>query len=105
MMMDIPSVVIKGGTCLFVISNPLPNPTTAPKSTVNMPTGMRSRLSPFIKVAADTFAVEIIAPTDKSKPPEIITTVCPMAAIPSIEKLQATFSKLPIPKKFTPVSR
>ena len=67
--------------------------------------GRNSSLRPAMKVAANTLAVEMTSATERSRPPPMITRVCPRAAMLSIEKPRAMFSRFVNLKKFTPVAR
>ena len=68
-------------------------------------TGRNRALFPAMKVAANTFAVEMTSATERSRPPPMITKVWPMAAMLSIEKPFAMFSRFVTLKKLTPVAR
>ena len=102
---EVPSVATNAGTLRLVTMSPFARPTTAPMARVSSVTGRNSALFPAMKVAANTFAVEMTSATERSRPPPMITKVWPMAAMLSIEKPFAMFSRFVALKKLTPVAR
>ncbi len=102
---EVPSVATNAGTLRFVTMTPLAKPTAAPMARVSRVTGRNRALFPAMKVAANTFAVEMTSATERSRPPPMITKVWPMAAMLSIEKPFAMFSRFVALKKLTPVAK
>ena len=100
---EVPRVATNAGTFLLVTSTPLKKPTTAPKTSARTVTGRNRESLPAMNVAAKTFDVEMTSATDRSSPPPMMTTVWPMAAMPSIEKPRAMLRILVALKKLTPV--
>lgn len=50
-------------------------------------------LRPFITEAATRFTMEMVVPTDRSRPPAISTIVCPIATIPRGAAERAIFRR------------
>jgi hypothetical protein len=80
----IPSVTMNGTTFNLVIRIPVNNPSDEPIIIAHKADGSGAKCRLFKKYATSTELKATIEPADRSIPPDMMTNVIPMAAMPTI---------------------
>ena len=100
------SVTINGGIRNATTAAPFNNPKSAPRNSMaSAPAGADHRLPPsqplleFIIMAPLTLVRAMIEVADKSMPPVIRTSICPMAAMVNGSKVASRFARFSVEVK------